>query len=97
MPLCEHGATDINRPHRSRLGVSLLRLHQNVNESRNAVQVAESRLHDWHQRWSNRKEQISRRLEVIDRQLETLVKMRELRPQLSLVADPVADEDSAAR
>ena len=95
MPHPEHGATDIQRPFKSRLGESLLRLHQNLDHSRTTEQVAERRFHEWQERWSSRKEQISRRLELIDRQLETLVKMHQLRPQLSLVSASGHDDEPA--
>jgi len=95
MPLREYGATDIQPLFKSRLGESLLRLHQNVDQSRTAEHTAEHQFHEWQERWSSRKEQISRRLELIDKQLETLVKMHQLRPQLSLVADPGHDDEQA--
>jgi hypothetical protein len=92
MPLCEHGATDIRRPHRSRLGESLLRLHQNLDQTRTTEQAAEDQLSQWQERWSDRKEQISRRLELIDRQLESLVQMHQRGPQLSVVAAHETDD-----
>jgi uncharacterized membrane protein YgaE (UPF0421/DUF939 family) len=93
MPLCEQDATDIRRPHRSRLGESLLRLHQNLDQTRTTEQAAEDQLSQWQERWSDRKEQISRRLELIDRQLENLVQMHQRRPQLSVVAAHGSDEE----
>jgi len=93
MPLCEHGATDIRRLHRSRLGESLLRLHQNLDQTRTTEQTAEDQLSQWQERWSDRKEQISRRLELIDRQLENLVQMHQRRPQLSVVAAHGNDDE----
>lgn len=96
MPLGEHGATDIQRPHKSRLGESLLRLHRNLDQSRTTEQTAENQFHQWQERWSDRKEQISRRLEVIDRQLENLVKLHQHRPQLSVVTAPAHDDEPAA-
>ena len=96
MPLCEHGATDIRRPHRSRLGESLLRLHQNLDQTRTTEQAAEDQLSQWQERWSDRKEQISRRLELIDRQLESLVQMHQRGPQLSVVAAHETDDEQEA-
>jgi hypothetical protein len=93
MPLCEHGATDIRRPHRSRLGESLLRLHQNLDQTRTTEQAAEDQLSQWQERWSDRKEQISRRLELIDRQLESLVQRHQRGPQLSVVAAHGHDDE----
>jgi hypothetical protein len=86
MPLCDNGATDIRRAQKSRLGESLLRLHHNLDQTRTTVQIAEDQFEQWQARWSDRKEQISRRLELIDRQLESLVQSYQQRPQLSLVA-----------
>jgi hypothetical protein len=86
MPLCDNGATDIRRTQKSRLGESLLRLHNNLDQTRTTVQHAEDQFQQWQARWSDRKEQISRRLELIDRQLEGLVQRHQQRPQLSLVA-----------
>jgi uncharacterized membrane protein YgaE (UPF0421/DUF939 family) len=96
MPLCEHGATDIRRPHKSRLGESLLRLHRNLDQTRTTEQDAEDQFHQWQERWSDRKEQISRRLELIDRQLENLVQMHQRRPQLSVVAAQSHDDEHLA-
>lgn len=96
MPLCEHGATEIRRPHRSRLGESLLRLHQNLDQTRTTEHAAEDQLSQWQERWSDRKEQISRRLELIDRQLESLVQMHQRRPQLSVVAAHGTDDEQEA-
>ncbi len=92
MPLCEHGATDIRRPCKSRLGESLLRLHQNLDQTRANDKAAEDQFHDWQERWSDRKEQISRRLELIDRQLESLVQTHRRRPQLSVVGEQQWDD-----
>ena len=96
MPLCEHGATDIGRPHKSRLGESLLRLHQNLDQTRTTERAAEDQFQQWQERWSDRKEQISRRLELIDRQLENLVQMHQRRPQLSVVASHPHDDEQLA-
>jgi hypothetical protein len=105
MPLCEHGATEnIRRHHKSRLGESLLRLTQNLEQTRTTERIAEDQFRDWQERWSDRKEQISRRLELIDRQLENLVQMHQLdnraqmnhsRPQLSVVTAQGHEEETA--
>jgi len=92
MPLCEHDATEIRRPHKSRLGESLLRLSQNLDQTRTAEQRALDQFQKWQERWSDRRDQISRRLELIDRQLESLVQDR--RPQLSVVAHVHEDEQA---
>src|SRR5262245_54247390 len=96
MPLCEHGATETRRNYRSRLGESLLRLHQNLDQTRSTEQVAEHQFHQWQERWSDRKEQIARRLDLIDRQLESLVQMHQRRPQLSLVVAQPHDDEHVA-
>ena len=96
MPFCEHGATEVRRPHKSRLGESLLRLQENLDQSRTTEQVVEEQFHQWQERWSDRKEQISRRLELIDRQLDSLVQSRQSRPQLSVVTEQPPDDDQAA-
>jgi hypothetical protein len=88
MPLSERGATESHRPLQSRLAKSLLRLHENLDQTRTTEQLAEHQFHEWQERWSSRRELISRRLELIDKQLETLVKLHQHRPQLSLVAEP---------
>jgi len=92
MPLCEYGATDLRRQHKSRLGESLLRLQQNLGQTRTSERIAEDQFQNWQERWSERREQISRRLELIDRQLEALVQSYQHRPQLSVVADPTHDD-----
>jgi hypothetical protein len=94
MPLCEHGATDIRRTCKSRLGESLLRLHQNLDQTRASDKVAEDQFHDWQERWADRREQISRRLELIDRQLESLVQRHQRRPQLAVVGEPQWDDEN---
>src|SRR5580704_3184325 len=96
MPYCDHNATDIQKPQKSRLGESLLRLHQNLDQARTAEEAAEDQFREWQERWSDRKEQISRRLEVIDQQLENLVKLHQHRPQLSVVTALSHDEIQTA-
>jgi hypothetical protein len=93
MPLCELDATDIRQRHRSRLGASLVRLMQNLDETRVAENVAEDQLHQWRDRWSERRDQISRRLELLDLQLENLVQHEQGRPQLALVAGHAHDDE----
>ncbi len=86
MPLCEHGATELRRPHKSRLGESLLRLQHSLEQTRSSERTAEDQFQNWQERWMERREQISRRLELIDRQLEALVQSYQHRPHLSVVA-----------
>lgn len=96
MPLCEIDATDVRRRQRSRLGASLVRLEQNLDETRTAETAAEDQFHQWQDKWSLRRDQISRRLELLDRQLENLVQNQESRPQLSLVAAHVPEDEPLA-
>ena len=93
MPLCELDATDIRRRHRSRLGASLVRLEQNLDQTRTTEKAAEDQLHQWRDKWSLRRDQISQRLELLDRQLENLVQNQQGRPQLSLVAAHLHDDE----
>ena len=94
MPLCEKlDATDIRRRHRSRLGASLVRLEQSLDETRTTEKAAADQFHQWQDKWSERRDQISRRLELLDRQLENLVQNQQGRPQLSLVTAHLHDEE----
>jgi hypothetical protein len=100
MPHHENGATDNSRTSKSRLSDSLLRLHRTLEQSRSTEQSAELQFRQWQERWSSRKEQISRRLELIDKQLERLVQINQVnlhpvRPQLSVVAAPGYEEERA--
>jgi hypothetical protein len=92
MPLCDHGATEIRRPCKSRLGESLLRLHQNLDQTRASDRVAEDQFNNWQERWADRREQVARRLELIDRQLESLVQRHQGRPQLAVVGEHQWDD-----
>ena len=96
MPLCELDATDIRRRQGSRLGASLVRLMQNLDETRLAANVAEDQFHQWQDRWSERRDQISRRLELLDVQLENLVQHEQGRPQLALVSGHLHDDEPLA-
>ena len=96
MPHCELDATAIRRRHRSRLGASLVRLEQSLDEARATEKAAADQFHEWRDKWSVRRDQISRRLELIDRQLENLVQNEQGRPQLSLVAAHGQDDEPLA-
>lgn len=85
MPLCDNSAPDLRRSTKSRLTDTLLRLQQNLNDMRGSEASAEIQFEAWQERWSDHRDQISRRLELIDVQLEALVQSRQTRPQLSLV------------
>ena len=96
MHLCDHDVNTTRRQHKSRLGASLLRLQHNIHETRTTEQVSEDQFAEWRERWSERREQISRRLELIDRQLEHLLQTHQRRPQLSLVAEHVHEDETAS-
>lgn len=87
MLICENDATDTSRSTKSRVGESLRRLHQHLEQTRTVEQHLENQFETWQEKWSSRREQISQRLTVIDSQLEQLVQSNRPRPQLSLVAE----------
>ena len=93
MPLCELDATALRPRHRSRLGESLVRLMQNLEQTRTNENAAEDQLHQWQDKWSARRDQISRRLELLDVQLENLVQHEQGRPQLALVSGHAHDDE----
>jgi hypothetical protein len=96
MPACNHRATDGLRRSRSRLGNSLLRLQQNLEESRQTTTLTDEQFQAWQDRWYDRREQIARRLELIDRQLDSLVERdRAERPQLSVVSEGQPESQQA--
>jgi hypothetical protein len=69
---------------------------QNLDETRIVENVAEDQLHQWQDRWSERRDQISRRLEMLDVQLENLVQHEQGRPQLALVSGHQHDDEPLA-
>lgn len=85
MRMSENDATELNRGNRSRVGESLRRLQQNLEQTRQVETVADEQFRVWQERWSARREQIAQRLEMIDSQLEQLSRHNPQRPQLSLV------------
>ena len=85
MLICEHEATEVNRPTRSRVGESLRRLQQNLEQTRKVESEAEQHFTAWQEKWSNRRDQIAQRLTLIDTQLEQLARDNRQKPQLSLV------------
>lgn len=85
MPLCDHSSSDLRSASKSLLGGTLLRLQQNLNQTHDSQSSSENQFETWQERWSDHREQISRRLELIDVQLEALARSRQARPQLSLV------------
>ena len=80
---------------KSRLGLSLLRLHQKLEKSRGEEASVETLLNSWQKRWSTRRDEIARRLETIERQLEQMGRPSEPEPHLSLtVVHADADQRS---
>ena len=78
---------------KSRLGQSLIRLHQNLEHNRQKETDVENLFSMWQQKWSSRREQISRRLEMIESQLEQLTEQAGEVPQFAVVGvPPDADE-----
>jgi hypothetical protein len=69
---------------------------QNLDESHTAQNAAEDQLHQWQDKWSERRDQISRRLELLDMQLENLVQNEQGRPQLALVSAHLHDDEPLA-
>lgn len=96
MPFCEDDATRIRRHAKSRLGESLLRLAQNLDQTRVTERTAQGQFHQWQERWADHREQISQRLELIDRQLASLAQECQRRPRLSVIAAPLHDEELAS-
>lgn len=87
MPLSDHSASDLRRLSKSRLTETLNRLNEHVEQARDCERITEQMFDAWQDRWSDRREQVSRRLELIDMQLEALIRGQQSRPQLSVVAD----------
>jgi len=87
MLICENDATDSLRSNKSRVGASLRRLHQHLEQTRNVETRLEDQFESWQEKWSSRREQIAQRLACIDTQLEQLVQNNRQRPQLSLIAE----------
>jgi hypothetical protein len=94
MPSCEVGPTATQLPARSLLLQSLIRLRDAFDHARREGSRAEDQFQVWQERWSDRREQIARRLELIDGQLEALVRRRDERPRLTVVG--VDDPNSSA-
>ena len=74
------------RASRSRLGATLLRLHRNLEGSRQREQVAFDLFEAWQARWADHRELIARRLDCLDRELADLSSSDIPSPHLSLVA-----------
>ena len=80
---------------KSRLGLSLLRLHHTLEKRRGEEASVETLLNSWQKRWSTRRDEIARRLETIEQQLEQMGRPSEPEPHLSLmVVHADADQKS---
>jgi hypothetical protein len=71
---------------RSKLGATLLRLHRNLEGSRQREQAALDLFETWQSRWSDHREVIAERLECLDQELAQLVSPQITSPHLSLMA-----------
>lgn len=79
--------SDEQRVPRSKLGATLLRLHRNLEGSRQREQAALELFETWQSRWSDHREVIARRLECLDQELAQLVTPEVIpSPHLSLMA-----------
>ncbi len=73
---------------KSRLGQSLLRLHNSLDQGRQEDEAVETLLTSWQKRWATRRDEIARRLEMIERQLDQMARAKEPAPRLSLAIVP---------
>lgn len=76
------------RIEKSRLGQSLMRLHQTLEQGREAEEGVESLLSNWQKKWSARRDEISNRLELIEKQLDEMGRPMTSAPKLSIVGVP---------
>jgi uncharacterized protein YukE len=87
MPLSDRNSSDFRPFSKSRLTETLHRLQEQVEQMRDSERITAQLFETWQTRWSDRREQVSRRLELIDMQLEALVRSQQNRPQLSVVGE----------
>ena len=85
--------SDERRVPRSKLGATLLRLHRNLEGSRQREQAALELFETWQSRWSDHREVIARRLECLDQELGQLASPGIPSPHLSLMAMNEAAEE----
>ena len=64
----------------SRLGKSLLRLHQGIDQTRKDEARVESMYFGWQKKWSNRREKIQQQLDMIEKKLEQLIPDQQQEP-----------------
>lgn len=90
--------SDDRRVPRSKLGATLLRLHRNLEGSRQREQAALELFETWQSRWADHREVIARRLECLDQELAQLATPGIPSPHLSLAAlcETFDEHDSAA-
>lgn len=81
---------------RSKLGATLLRLHRNLEGSRQREQAALELFETWQSRWSDHRDVIARRLECLDQELAQLASPGIPTPHLSLMAINEASEEPGA-
>jgi len=80
----------------SRLGQSLIRLHQSLEQNRHCDMNIQSLFESWQQKWSSRRAQIARRLELIENQLEDLSDHPKPAPRLAVVGVPADGGEMAS-
>ncbi len=85
--------SDERRVPRSKLGATLLRLHRNLEGSRQREQDALDLFESWQSRWSDHRDVIARRLECLDQELAQLTSPGIPTPHLSLMAMCEASDD----
>ncbi len=74
----------------------MVRLHRDLEHNRNEEARVESLFISWQKKWSNRRDQIARRLTMMEAQLEKLAGQTEQPPQLAVVGVPLdADQMSS--
>ena len=85
--------SDERRVPRSKLGATLLRLHRNLEGSRQREQAALELFESWQSRWSDHRDVIARRLECLDQELAQLTSSVIPSPHLSLLMLREASEE----
>lgn len=92
MPACDTASHDVPRALSSRLCRTLLHLEQNLKQTRETEELAETRFAHWQSHWSYRRRQITQQLDSIDERLESLYRSRQLRPQFGVIGSDSHDE-----
>jgi hypothetical protein len=88
MTLSPRAARTPFRIEKSRLGQSLMRLHQTLEQGRVAEDGVESLLSSWQKKWSARRDEIANRLELIEKQLDEMGRPMSSTPKLTVVGVP---------